>query len=224
MSDERLEAGAFKRGPGGRPTREEAERRHRALLATTFRLFRELGWDASIDEISRQSGVAKTFIYARYADKTALFVAAIERSMADAVGTLTLDEPLPENVEEGLVAFGKRLLDLTLHPDALAFRRRFFAEAHRFPELAKAFFDRNQLVTLIIRMLSTYADRGAIRLGDARMTAEHYAILVIGIPRNLAMLVGREPPTEEERRLRAAMTLFLDGCRVRDDDHERSSR
>jgi TetR/AcrR family transcriptional regulator, mexJK operon transcriptional repressor len=214
MANERLEGGVFKRGPGGRPTRDEAERRHRALLATAFRLFREIGWDASIEEISRQSGVAKTFIYARYADKTALFVAAIERSMAEAVGTLTLAEPLPEDVEEGLVDFGKRLLDLVLQPEVLAFRRQFFAEANRFPDLAKAFIERNQLLVLITQMLSTYAARGAIALGDARMTAEHYAIMVIGIPRTLAMLVGREPPDEEERRLRAAVRLFLDGCRA----------
>ena len=47
------------------------------------------------------------------------------------------------------------------------------------------------------------------------MRAEHFAILVVGIPRTLALLVGREPPAEEERRLRAAVRLFLDGCRAR---------
>ena len=51
--------------------------------------------------------------------------------------------------------------------------------------------------------------------GDARMRAEHFAILVIGVPRTLALLVGREPPAEEERRLRAAVRLFLDGARCR---------
>jgi TetR/AcrR family transcriptional regulator, mexJK operon transcriptional repressor len=215
MANERLESGEFKRGPGGRPTREEAERRHQTLLATAFRLFRELGWDgASIEEISRQSGVAKTFIYARYPDKAALFAGAIQRFMAEAAGTLTLPEPLPQDVEEGLVDFGKRLLDLALQPEALAFRRQFFAEAHRFPELAKAFIERNQLLDLIGRMLSIYAERGALALGDARLTAEHYAMLVIGIPRTLATLVGREPPAAEERRLRAAVRLFLDGCRA----------
>jgi hypothetical protein len=31
----------------------------------------------------------------------------------------------------------------------------------------------------------------------------------------MALLVGRDPPEEEERRLRAAVRLFLDGCRAR---------
>jgi len=216
MSDAPLEHGEFKRGPGGRPTREEAERRHRSLLATAFRLFLEKGWDGvSVEEISRQSGVTKGFIYARYADKAALFVEAIERLMADAMGTLQVAEPLPDDIETGLCAFGRKLLDLVLQPEALAFHRQFIAEAGRFPELAKLFLARNRVRDLIVEVLQTYADRGAIELRDPKLTAEHFAILVVGIPRMLALLVGREPPSEEERRLRAAVRLFLDGCRAR---------
>lgn len=215
MSDASLEHGAFKRGPGGRPTREEAERRHRCLLATAFRLFLDKGWGGvSVEEISRQSGVAKGFIYARYADKGALFVEAIERLMADAMGTLHLVEPLPDDIEEGLYAFGRKLLDIVLQPEALAFHRQFVAEAGRFPELARLFVERNRLLGLIVEVLRTYADRGAIKLREPRLTAEHFVILVVGIPRMMALLVGREPPVEEERRLRAAVRLFLDGCRV----------
>ncbi|MCL2428600.1 MAG: TetR/AcrR family transcriptional regulator [Alphaproteobacteria bacterium] len=215
MSDAPLEPVEFKRGPGGRPTRQEAERRHRGLLATAFRLFLEKGWDGvSVEEISRQSGVAKGFIYARYPDKAALFVEAIERLMADAIGTLQLAEPLPEDVEQGLYEFGRKLLDIVLRPDALAFHRQFIAEAGRFPELAKLFVARNRARDLILNMLQTYADRGAIALRDPHLTAEHFAILVVGIPRMVALLVGREPPAEEERRLRAAVRLFLEGCRV----------
>jgi len=215
MSGAPLEHGEFKRGPGGRPTREEAERRHRSLLATAFRLFLEKGWDGvSVEEISRQSGVAKGFIYARYTDKGALFVEAIERLMADAIGTLHLAEPLPDNVEQGLCAFGRKLLDLVLQPEALAFHRQFIADAGRFPELAKLFVERNRLLDMMIEVLRTYADRGAIKLSEPRTMAEHFTILVVGIPRILALLVGREPPAEEERRLRAAVRLFLDGCRA----------
>ncbi|HYW59093.1 MAG TPA: TetR/AcrR family transcriptional regulator [Xanthobacteraceae bacterium] len=215
MTDAPLEHGEFKRGPGGRPTREEAERRHRTLLTTAFRLFLEKGWDGvSVDEISRQSGVAKGFIYARYADKGALFVEAIERLMADAVGTLHLAEPPPDDIEQGLFAFGRKLLDLVLTPEALAFHRQFVAEAGRFPELAKLFVERNRLLDMVIDVLRIYAERGVIVLRDPRTMAEHFAILVVGIPRTLALLIGREPPAEEDRRLRAAVRLFLDGCRV----------
>ncbi|HXW27259.1 MAG TPA: TetR/AcrR family transcriptional regulator [Xanthobacteraceae bacterium] len=216
MSISSLENAEFRRGPGGRPTRAEAERRHRSLLATAFRLFLEKGWDgASIDEISRQSGVAKRFIYARYADKAALLVGAIERLFEDNVGALNIVEPLPQDVEEGLHAFGRRLLDLALRPETLAFQRRFIAEAARYPDLAKLFIARNRLLDMIIEVLATYAERGAIDLGDPRLRAEQFFILVVGVPQRFAMLIGRESPAEEERRLRAAIRLFLDGCRRR---------
>jgi TetR/AcrR family transcriptional regulator, mexJK operon transcriptional repressor len=215
MSDAPLEPSEFKRGPGGRPTREEAERRHRLLLATAFRLFLDKGWDGvSVEEISRTSGVAKGFIYARYADKAALFTEAIERLMADVMGTLHLAEPLPDDVEEGLVALGRRMLDAALQPEALAFFRQFIAEAGRLSDLARHFVERSPLITLIGDVLRTYADRGAIKITDPPLAAEHFAILVIGVPRMKALFVGREPPAEEERRLRAAVRLFLDGCRV----------
>jgi TetR/AcrR family transcriptional regulator, mexJK operon transcriptional repressor len=217
MSDTPLEPSEFKRGPGGRPTREEAERRHRLLLATAFRLFLDKGWDGvSVEEISRQSGVAKGFIYARYADKDALFTEAIERLMADAAGTLHLPEPLPDDVEEGLFVLGRKLLDVVLQPEALAIHRQFIAEADRLQDLARRFITggRNPARDLIMDVLRTYANRGAIRLDDPRLTAEHFAILVVGIPRMLAILAAREPPAEEERRLRGAVRLFLDGCRT----------
>jgi TetR/AcrR family transcriptional regulator, mexJK operon transcriptional repressor len=215
MSDTPLEPSEFKRGPGGRPTREEAERRHRSLLETAFRLFLDKGWDGvSVEEISRASGVAKGFIYARYPDKGALFTEAIERMMADTIGTLQVAEPLPEDVEEGLFALGRRLLDVALRPEALAFHRQFIAEAGRLQELVRNFIARNPARELITEVLLAYTDRGAIRMNDPRLTAEHFAILVVGIPRTLALLVGREQPDEEERRLRAAVRLFLDGCRA----------
>src|SRR5260370_7377608 len=117
MPDAPLEHGEFKGGPGRRPARDEAERRHRSLLATAFRLFLEKGWDSvSVEEISRQSGVAKGFIYSRYPDKAALFVGAIERLMADAMGTLHLAEPLPEDAEQGLYDFRRKMLDILLPP------------------------------------------------------------------------------------------------------------
>jgi hypothetical protein len=88
------------------------------------------------------------------------------------------------------------------------------AEAGRLPDLARLFVERNPLRTLIIDVLQTYAGRGVIRLDDPRLMAEHFAILIVGVPRMMALFVGREQPAEEERRLRAAVRLFLNGCRA----------
>jgi hypothetical protein len=66
----------------------------------------------------------------------------------------------------------------------------------------------------IEQILRVYADRGDIELGDPQMRSEQFFILVVGVPQRMAMLIDRAPPAEEDRRLRAAVGLFLDGCRL----------
>ena len=218
MTAEPLEQGAFKRGRGGRPTQVEAERRHRSLLAAATRLFLEKGWDgASIDEISRRSGVAKRFIYARYPDKAALFIGAVERFRESLMGEIQAFGPLPDDADAGLYDFARRLLDIALRPESVALHRLFIAAATHFPDLAKAFVERGRSRGLdeIKSVLGHYAERGAIKLGDPQLTAEQFFILVVGIPQRMALLIGRDEPAAEERRLRAGIALFLDGCRAR---------
>jgi TetR/AcrR family transcriptional regulator, mexJK operon transcriptional repressor len=212
--DNSLETGPFKRGPGGRPTRDEAERRHRDLLDATRRLLLARGWDAtSIDEISRQSGVAKRFIYARYADKTALFIGAMERFREDQIGALDLGEPLPGEVEEGLFALGRRLLDIALTDEALAILRLFVAEAPRLREHARLMIERPQRgLETMARVLLAYEERGALVFEDRQFAIEHFFTLIVALPQRLAIFLGRQTPEEEARRLRAAVRLFLNGC------------
>ena len=213
-----LERGGFRRGPGGRPTRQEAERRHRELLETTKRLLLERGWDGtSIDEISRQSGVAKRFLYARYPDKASLFVAAVAQFRDEQIGALGALEAPPADVEQGLLELGRRLMAVALREETLAIVRLFLAEAPRMRDYAKMFaesFPRRGL-SGISRFMAAYAERGVLALDDPELAAQHFAMLVIGAPQRLAMLGHRDSPEKEERRLRSAVTLFLDGCRRR---------
>src|SRR5262249_36970899 len=218
MTDETLEAAEFRRGPGGRPTREEAQRRHAALLTTAIRLFLKRGFEAvSIEEIAKLAGVAKRFLYARYRDKAELFVAAIEHCFADRLEMLQAFEPPPGRAEVGLVQLGRRLLDLALQPQALALHRLFITTRPRFPELAKLFIERNRhrIAAEGMRVLGAYVESGEIEIDDQQLMAEQFFISIVGIPQRLALLGLREPPAAEQRRLRAAVRLFLDGCRTR---------
>jgi TetR/AcrR family transcriptional regulator, mexJK operon transcriptional repressor len=215
-----LEPAEFKRGPGGRPTRQEAERRHNVLLETAICLFLEHGLDAvPIDEIAKQSGVAKRFIYARYRDKSELFVASIEHAFAHRLDVLHAFKLPQRRAALGLLAFARTLLDIALQPEAVALHRLFISSAPRFPDLAKLFIARNRhrFVGEIERVLAHYADRGVIELAAPQLMAEQFFISVAGIPQRAALLGWRETPQEQERRLRIAVRLFLDGCRARAD-------
>jgi TetR/AcrR family transcriptional regulator, mexJK operon transcriptional repressor len=211
-----LETGVFRRGPGGRPTRQEAERRHRELLETAKRLLLERGWDAtSIDEISRRSGVAKRFIYARYPDKASLFVAAVAQFRDQQIGALGAFEAPPDDVEQGLLELARRVMDVALREETLAIIRLFLAEAPRLRDYARMFaesFPRRGL-SGISRFMTIYAERGALTIDDPELAAQHFAMMVIGVPQRLAMLGHRDSNDEQERRVRSAVKLFLDGCR-----------
>jgi TetR/AcrR family transcriptional regulator, mexJK operon transcriptional repressor len=213
-----LEPAEFKRGPGGRPTRKEAERRHAVLLETAIRLFLERGLDAvSVDEIAKRSTVAKRFIYGRYRDKSELFVAAIEHAAVDRFDALHAFKLPRGRAAFALQAFGRKLLDIALQPETLALHRLFISAAPRFPDLAKLFVARNRhrFMGEIERVLTHYADKGEIELAAPQLMAEQFFISVVGIPQRAALLGWRETPQERERRLRIAVHLFLDGCRMR---------
>jgi TetR/AcrR family transcriptional repressor of mexJK operon len=213
-----LEAAGFKRGPGGRPTRQEAERRHAVLLDTAIRLFLERGLDAvAIDEIAKQSAVAKRFIYGRYRDKSELFVAAIEHALLDRLDALHAFKPPHGRATLALTVFGRRLLDIALQSETVALLRLFISSAPRFPDLAKLFVARNRhrFIGEIERVLAHYADKGEIEFAPRQLMAEQFFISVVGIPQRAALLGWRETAQERERRLRTAVHLFVDGCRVR---------
>jgi AcrR family transcriptional regulator len=208
----------FKRGPGGRPTREEAERRHKALLDAATELFLEGGLNGtSIDAIAEKAGVAKRFIYARYADKGELFVAAISRFVESQLSPLLKLEVPEVPIETALHALGRRMLAIALKPEPLSVYRTLANEASRFPNLAQLFMARNRERVFggMVRLFSTYAQRGEIEIDDPQMTAEHFFILMVGIPQRLALIGLREEPAQAERRLKAAIRLFLEGCRPR---------
>jgi TetR/AcrR family transcriptional regulator, mexJK operon transcriptional repressor len=211
------ELAEFKRGPGGRPTRAEAERRLGTLLDTAMRLFLERGYEAvSVEEIAKRAGVAKRFIYARYGDKSELFVAAVEHSLLGRLeDTLHAIAPSRRGVERGLYELGQTLIRMTTQPEAVALHRLFVSSAPQFPEVAKRFVERNRerVVKEAERVLGFYADRGEIKLRHPQLTIEQFFISVIGIPQRLALLGLRESPEDEDQRLRVAVDLFVNGCR-----------
>jgi AcrR family transcriptional regulator len=221
-----IEVIEFKRGPGGRPTRAEAERRHAALLETAMRLFLERGYEpVSIEEIAKQAGVAKRFIYARYADKAALFVASAEHNFQGRMEALQAIEPSPRGPEWGLHELARALLEMTLQPDALALHRLFMSAAPQFPDLVKRMIDRKRQggIKEIERVLRFYGERGEIELHDPQWLTEQFFISTIGIPQRLALAGIRETPYDEARRLRLAVNLFVNGCRARPAEKAASS-
>ena len=70
------------RARAGRPTREQAEARHEELLEVALDHFLDKGYEtATIEAIASAVGMTKRTVYGLYADKAALFHAAVHRAI-----------------------------------------------------------------------------------------------------------------------------------------------
>ena len=127
-----------------------------------------------------------------------------------------IPRPAARGRREGLLGFGRRFLELALQPDALAFYRSFIAQAPRFPILP-ALRRTHPPAPLgeIGQVLAAFRDRGAIEpaISKCGRNISSSSSSAFRSAWRRWSAASRRP--EEERRLRAAIRLFLDGCRFR---------
>lgn len=121
-----------KRGRGGRPPAGQSDVETRLLAAAT-RLFLTRGYEGtSCDQVALDAGAGKASIYARYANKAALFAAVVDHMLAR---SFAQDKVAPETpLQERLAAVGMRVMADALYPDALALLRLLVAELARFAD------------------------------------------------------------------------------------------
>jgi len=103
-------------------------------------------------------------------------------------------------------------------PGALAVRRIITVQAERFPELERLAHEEGWLAAVkgVARVLAHYVERKEISVGDPELAADMFLNLVLGLaPKGRQPL--RHPRTREamEKRVQAAVRLFLEGVRVR---------
>lgn len=126
-----------KRGAGGRPAAARKGEVEARLLDAATRLFLTLGFDAtSCDQVALDARAGKASIYARYANKGALFAAVIESNLARLFPTDEMAHVVDSPVRERLAAAAVRVVDDALQPDAVALLRLLVAEAPRLRDLA----------------------------------------------------------------------------------------
>lgn len=126
------QGGTIKRGRGGRPPAGAGDVEAR-LLAAARRLFLERGYDGtSCDQVAIDAGAGKASIYARYANKGALFRAVIDSMLGRSFAQDGVAAETP--IRERLAAVGTMVLEDALHPDALALLRLVVTELPRFAD------------------------------------------------------------------------------------------
>jgi TetR/AcrR family transcriptional regulator, mexJK operon transcriptional repressor len=112
-----------------------------AIIAAATDLFTHSGYGAvSMDAIAARAGVSKRTVYSHFPGKDVLFAAVMTRHCGVVAGDAWTMDPEIEP-RQMLIDRGRRFLRLITAPEAVALFRTVTAEAERFPELGRAFFE-----------------------------------------------------------------------------------
>ncbi|OCC22407.1 TetR family transcriptional regulator [Croceicoccus estronivorus] len=158
-------------------SRREARRQDRreAILTVAKRYFLEHGYSATtMSAIAAKRGGSKGTLWNYFPSKEALFTAVIDQA------TIEFRKQLSEvldpcgDIALTLSRFCHKLLEKITSPDGIALSRLVIAEAGRFPEVGRIFYDRapKQTVALLADFLSGAMERGQIRSDDPSNCAQ----------------------------------------------------
>jgi AcrR family transcriptional regulator len=144
----------------GRPPKELAGEVEERILDAAHKVFLERGFEgASVDEIAEAARAGKPTIYARFANKRALFSAVVMRDVVSRIEQFEPDIPPGGTGKEQLVTAAVALLDWTLSSERMSIMRLAVAEVQRFPDLASTVSQtaRERSTEVAARLLSEMA-------------------------------------------------------------------
>jgi AcrR family transcriptional regulator len=149
----------------GRPPLERAGEVEERILDAAAKVFLERGFDgASIDLIAETARSGKPTIYARYANKEALFAAAVEHRITAKNARLQSRKPVGDTIEERLAGIGAAMIRETLTEELVGLFRLAIAETLRFPELVVSVsrMARQRGVETAARLMNEAAEGGEL--------------------------------------------------------------
>jgi TetR/AcrR family transcriptional repressor of mexJK operon len=188
-------AGTVEAGEGYRPGGRSARKRQ-AIIEAAAALFLEHGYQGtSMDDIAALAAVSKQTVYKNFGDKQQLFSDIVLGAAARAdefIAALPRVLAGTDDLEAGLRALACQYLATVMQPRLLQMRRLIVAEAARFPDLARAYYQRvpEHVMTGLAAQFGGLASRGLLRIDDPAVAASHYAFLVLGLPLDRAMFLG----------------------------------
>lgn len=185
--------------------------KHLAILEAAGRSFFDCGYAAtSIERVAEKAGVSKVTVYNHFGDKRGLFSAAVEAE-CEKIRSLLLFDDAQGELPDRLIAFGHAMLAFLTRPEMIRFEQRIAAETEKEPELGVAFLEAGprRMHRALTGLLERAQSRGELAFDDAALAGEQLASMFKGLSdleRRFAGIVDRPAA---ERRVRAAVDLFL---------------
>lgn len=192
--------------------------RQEEILAAAADLFFERGYAAtSIDAIIDRAGGSKRNIYKAFGNKEGLFIALMVETARDVLSSLEVDHSQTRGVRDALMSYGSHVLAIYTAPALIGIYRTVIAEAGRFPDLARRFFEGGpaRATAGLAQILDAAKDRGELRrdLPDSMILAEQFVAMMRNNVHLKVVLGLRPPPTTAEinRYVEACVDTLLTG-------------
>src|SRR4249920_895687 len=185
------------------PGRPKDPEKRAAILEAAMALFPARGYDGvSMDAIAQQAGVSKLTVYSHFADKEALFSAAVSECCEQQLPHQVFEPSLEQPVREALTAIAHGFMDLIMDERAVTLHRIMVGQAGQIGRLTELFFDAGPRRTLLDmeKFLRQAHESGSLQVPHPDRAAEHFFCLVKGI-RHMHVLIGMCPiPDAAERK------------------------
>ncbi len=166
------------------PSSSRMPEKRRHILEGARAVFAEQGFErASVDVIAARAGVSKATVYNHFADKKALFVAAVvEETDAMRASLGACLERLGDDLEQALQVMGEKIAALWLTPSVAALYRQAIAEAAHLPEIGRMVFEQGTLPLerAVAAHLARWHGSGALRIDDPESAAVTFIALCHG--------------------------------------------
>jgi AcrR family transcriptional regulator len=201
-----------KAGRGGRPRTEDLEKLNGNILAAAGQLFLEQGFDGtSMDAIAEKARISKRTLYARHADKSALFNAVLYDQLDRLLVPIERIQYEPGDLASVLTAIGRDMIFSVVRPEFLAVYRVVTFEAQRRPEFGRWINEsrRRPVLQTISSVLQSHKDE--LRIDDFGRAAEQFMNLTVDVSLRYGAFGLKMTAKQTEELLEAAVDLFLKG-------------
>ncbi len=188
--------------------------RRQAILAAACDVFLEMGYGAAtIDQVINRVGGSKRTVYGYFNGKEALFAAVVDEIVGEIVRPLPDIDAIALGVRETLQVVAEQHVNVVLSERHAALMRLVAAEASRFPEIGRAYYEHGparghkKLETYFIEQTRV----GSLDIADAAQATDffwgmalHHATL-----RRLYNVMPAPKPAEVRSVCAAVVDLFL---------------
>lgn len=194
-----------------------SKRKVEQILTAARELFTVHGFGAtSMDAVALQAGVGKATVYAHFKSKHELFIAVIAYEAQ--VHTIALVAGVGDDVAAILERFAFDAFDLLLSPTSIAVVRTVSAEAIRFPELGRLFFETGpaSVIDRLAEFLSSAMEQGQLRPASPRLAATQFLGMICG-DLQLRATLGLSPQISDQTRhstVQSGVSAFLRAYKV----------